>query len=91
MTAARMIRMNKVPETPTLDLRPMEEKDVVAVADLFTRYMRRFEMVPVMSLEDVRHQFLSGQGTGKTGDGGVGRKVGQVTWTYVVEVKMSPF
>ncbi|KAF7338223.1 Glycylpeptide N-tetradecanoyltransferase [Mycena venus] len=85
MTAARMIRMNKVPDTPTLKLRPIQEKDVVSVADLFTRYMRRFDMVPVMSLEDVRHQFLSGQGTGKIGDGGEGRRVGQVTWTYVVE------
>ncbi|KAJ7111525.1 N-myristoyl transferase [Mycena crocata] len=85
MTAARMIRMNKVPDTPTLKVRPMEEKDVVSVADLFTTYMRRFDMVPVMSLDDVRHQFLSGQGTGKIGDGGEGRRVGQVTWTYVVE------
>ncbi|KAJ7632713.1 N-myristoyl transferase [Roridomyces roridus] len=85
MTAARMIRMNKVPDSTTLSLRPIEERDVVAVAELFTQYMRRFDMVPVMSLEDVRHQFLSGQGTGKIGDGGEGRRVGQVTWTYVVE------
>ncbi|KAJ7109468.1 N-myristoyl transferase [Mycena epipterygia] len=85
MTAARMIRINKVPDTPTLNVRPIEEKDVVPVADLFARYMRRFDMVPVMSLDDVRHQFLSGQGTGKIGDGGEGRRVGQVTWTYVVE------
>ncbi|KAK7020539.1 Glycylpeptide N-tetradecanoyltransferase [Favolaschia claudopus] len=85
MTAARMIRVNKVPDTPTLNIRPMEERDVVPVADLFSKYMRRFDMVPVMSLEDVHHQFLSGQGTGKIGDGGQGRRVGQVTWTYVVE------
>ncbi|KAJ6496956.1 N-myristoyl transferase [Mycena vitilis] len=85
MTAARMIRMNKVPDIPTLSVRPIEEKDLVPVADLFTKYMRRFDMVPVMSLDDARHQFLSGQGTGKIGDGGEGRRVGQVTWTYVVE------
>nr|GAT53247.1 N-myristoyl transferase [Mycena chlorophos] len=84
-TAARMIRMNKVADAPVLNVRPIEERDIVAVADLFARYMRRFEMVPVMSIEDVRHQFLSGQGTGKIGDGGQGRRVGQVTWTYVVE------
>ncbi|KAF8212140.1 N-myristoyl transferase [Mycena galopus ATCC 62051] len=76
MTAARMIRMNKVPDTTTLNVRPIEEKDVVPVADLFARYMRRFDMVPVMSLED---------GKGNIGDGGQGRRVGQVTWTYVVE------
>ncbi|KAJ7680973.1 N-myristoyl transferase [Mycena polygramma] len=85
MTAARMIRVNKVPDTPTLNVRPMEEKDLVPVAVLFTKYMRRFDMVPVMSLDDVRHQLLSGQGTGNIGDGGEGRRVGQVTWTCVVE------
>ncbi|KAF7294860.1 Glycylpeptide N-tetradecanoyltransferase [Mycena indigotica] len=84
-TAARMIRMNKVPDKPTLKVRPIEERDIVAVADLFARYMRRFDMVPVMSIEDVKHQFLSGEGTGKIGDGGPGKRVGQVTWTYVVE------
>ncbi|KAJ6507349.1 N-myristoyl transferase [Mycena vitilis] len=85
MTAARMIRANKVPDAPTLNVRPMEEGDLVPVAVLFTKYMRRFDMVPVMSLDDVRHQLLSGQGTGNIGDGGEGRRVGQVTWTYVVE------
>ncbi|KAJ7709813.1 N-myristoyl transferase [Mycena rosella] len=85
MTTARMIRMNKVSDTPTLDVRPMEEKDVAPLADLFTRYMQRFDMVPVMNLEDVRHQFLSGQGTGRIGEEKEGRRVGQVTWTYVVE------
>ncbi|KAJ7304546.1 N-myristoyl transferase [Mycena albidolilacea] len=85
MTVARMIRMNTVPDTPTLKVRPIKDKDVVSVAALFTRYMRRFDMVPVMGLEDVQHQFLSGQGTGNIGDGGEGRRVGQVTWTYVVE------
>ncbi|KAJ7285742.1 N-myristoyl transferase [Mycena rebaudengoi] len=85
MTTARMIRVNKVPDIPTLNVRPMEEKDLAQVADLFTRYMRRFDMVPVMGLDEVRHQFMSGQGTGNIGDGGEGRRVGQVTWTYVVE------
>ncbi|KAF7343251.1 Glycylpeptide N-tetradecanoyltransferase [Mycena venus] len=84
-TAARMIRMNKLPDTPTLGVRPMEEKDVASVADLFARYMKRFDLAPLMTLEDVRHHFLSAQGTGTIGDGGPGRRVGQVTWTYVVE------
>ncbi|KAJ7774939.1 acyl-CoA N-acyltransferase [Mycena metata] len=85
MTAARMIKTNQVSESPTLNIRPMEEKDVASVADLFTKYMRRFDMAHIMSLEDVYHYFLSGRGTGGIGDGGEGRKVGQVTWTYVVE------
>ncbi|KAJ7097834.1 N-myristoyl transferase [Mycena belliarum] len=85
MTIARMIRANRLPDTPTLAIRPMEEKDVASLADLYTRYMQRFDMVPVMNLEDVRHQFLSGQGTGTIGEEREGRRVGQVTWTYVVE------
>ncbi|KAJ7743688.1 Myristoyl-CoA:protein N-myristoyltransferase, N-terminal domain-containing protein [Mycena maculata] len=84
-TTARMIRTNMVADTPTLNIRPMEEKDVASVGDLFARYMRRFDMVPVMALDDVRHQFLSGQGTGNIGDEGPERKAGQVIWTYVVE------
>ncbi|KAF5381046.1 hypothetical protein D9615_004033 [Tricholomella constricta] len=86
MTLARMIRVNKVPSTfTTRGLRQMEGKDVQQVADLFTRYMKRFEMVPVFGEDEVQHQFMSGIGTGAVGDGGPGRRVGQVTWTYVVE------
>ncbi|GLB34863.1 putative adds a myristoyl group to the N-terminal glycine residue of certain cellular proteins [Lyophyllum shimeji] len=86
MTLARMIRVNKVPSaTATRGLREMEEKDVPQVADLFTRYMKRFDMFPIFDLAEVRHQFLSGRGTGAVGDGGPGRRVGQVTWTHVVE------
>ncbi|KAJ7452691.1 Myristoyl-CoA:protein N-myristoyltransferase, N-terminal domain-containing protein [Mycena galericulata] len=57
MTAARLIRTNKVPETPTLNVRVMEEKDVVPLADLFSRYMHRFDMVPIMTLDDITDFF----------------------------------
>jgi len=66
-------------------LREMEEKDIVVVADLFTRYMTRFEMVPICTVEELSHQLLSGMGEGEMGSGGVGRRTGQVTWSYVVE------
>ncbi|KAG6898342.1 hypothetical protein C0992_009017 [Termitomyces sp. T32_za158] len=86
MTLARMIRVNKVPSTFSLPgLREMVEGDVPQVADLFMRYMQRFDLAPLYSLDEVRHQFMSGMGTGILGDGGPGRRVGQVTWTYVVE------
>jgi glycylpeptide N-tetradecanoyltransferase len=62
----------------------MEEKDIIAVSDLFNRYMTRFEMVPIYTVEELRHQLLSGMGEGKMGNGG--RRAGQVTWSYVVEV-----
>ena len=87
MTLARMIRVNKVPSSFSMTgLRPMEEKDVPPVADLFMRYMKRFGMSPLFNLEEIKHHFLSGNGTGAIGDGGVGRRRGQVTWSYVVEV-----
>ena len=87
MTLARMIRVNKLPSSTSLvGLREMEERDVHQVAELFARYMKRFDMVPLFSVDEARHQFMSGMGRGEVGDGGIGRREGQVTWTYVVEV-----
>ena len=89
MTLARMIRVNKLPETTSIPgLREMQEKDIVKVAQLFSRYMKRFGMAPVLSVEEARHQFLSGSGTGDPDSGGPGRREGQVTWSYVVEVRI---
>ncbi|KAI0293101.1 N-myristoyl transferase [Russula brevipes] len=87
MTVARMSRQFKVPSTPALSragLREMEERDVSAVAELYGRYMERFEMVPLLEEDDVRHQFLSGRGKGEI-QVSTGRRSGQVVWTYVVE------
>ncbi|CAA7271621.1 unnamed protein product [Cyclocybe aegerita] len=86
MTLARMIRLNKLPsKTSVPGLREMQEKDIVAATTLFNQYMKRFDLVPFFTLEDARHQFLSGSGEGEIGTGGVGRREGQVTWSYVVE------
>ncbi|KAG6810378.1 hypothetical protein H0H92_012112 [Tricholoma furcatifolium] len=86
MTVARMIRINQVSNVYTLPgLREMEARDVISVADLFTRYMRRFELSVLFSVEEVEHHLLRGIGTGAVGDGGAGKKLGQVVWTYVVE------
>ncbi|KAI9441266.1 N-myristoyl transferase [Lactarius indigo] len=87
MTIARMVRQSKVPSTPFLSrsgLREMEERDVSAVAELYRRYMERFDMVPLLEEEDIRHQFLSGRGTGEK-EAPTGRRPYQVVWTYVVE------
>ena len=87
MTIARMIRKYKAPSTLALSrsgLREMEEKDVSAVAGLYKRYMDRFDMVPLLEEDDVRHQFLSGRGKGERATS-TGRRPGQVVWTYVVE------
>jgi len=82
-TLARMVRAHKVPSEPQLrGLREMEEKDVEAVAELAARYMKRFKMVPEFTLDEVRHNFLSGRGEGEILNG---RREGQVVWAYVVE------
>ncbi|KJA27116.1 hypothetical protein HYPSUDRAFT_131980, partial [Hypholoma sublateritium FD-334 SS-4] len=86
MTLARMVRLNKLPPATALHgLREMEERDVGAVARLFTQYMGRFDMVPLYDVNEVRHQLLSGMGEGAVGSGGPGRRQRQVTWAYVVE------
>jgi len=86
-----MIRLNKLPDVPELSrkgsLREMEAGDVKQVAALYTRFMERYGMVPVMTEEDVKHQFLSGLGRGDRPPGvWKGRREGQVVWAYVVEV-----
>ena len=87
-----MIHLYKLPSAPHLTasgLREMEERDVVQVTDLYKRYMDRFGMSPLMTAEEVRHNFLSGKGTGEKDASG--RREGQVLWAYVVEVNSTFF
>ncbi|OAX37214.1 N-myristoyl transferase [Rhizopogon vinicolor AM-OR11-026] len=85
MTLARMIRVYKTAAQPQLSgLREMEDRDVSEVADLFTRYMQRFSMGQVMTLDEICHQFLSGRGR-MDEPSEHHRRPGQVVWTYVVE------
>jgi hypothetical protein len=87
LTLARMIRLYKLPSATHLaGLREMEDKDIEEVADLFSRYSKRFDLAPIMTVEEVRYHFLSGQGTGEVTSG---RRNGQVVWSYVVEVTNS--
>ncbi|PPQ71418.1 hypothetical protein CVT24_012236 [Panaeolus cyanescens] len=86
MTLARLIRTNKLESKTSLPgLREMEDKDIEAVSVLFANYMKRFEMVPIYDIEEMRHQLISGRGEGEIGADGPGRRRGQVTWSYVVE------
>jgi glycylpeptide N-tetradecanoyltransferase len=82
-----MIRTYKIdPKTTLPGLREIEERDVPEVADLFARYMERFAMVPLMTVDEVRHQFLSGRGELDQPSEN-NRRSKQVVWTYVVEVR----
>jgi glycylpeptide N-tetradecanoyltransferase len=86
MTLARMIRQHKVPDSTTLGkagLREMVEADIPEVLELYTRYMKRFDMAPVMTKDEITHQFLSGRGRGEMSEE---RREAQVVWSYVVEV-----
>lgn len=86
-----MIRLNRVPERPSLlsrGLREMEEKDIPEITELYANYMKRFGMAIVMTEDDVRHNFLSGRGNGASNkDSWRHAREGQVVWTYVVEVR----
>lgn len=68
-------------------LREIEDRDAQQVGDLLRAYLARFDMSPVMSDEEVLHNFYSGKGTGPV-DPVTGWRKGQVTWTYVVEVSI---
>ncbi|KAI6005702.1 N-myristoyl transferase [Pisolithus albus] len=71
--------------TPRLPgLREMEEKDIPQVADLFARYMQRFNMAPIMTVGEIRHLFLSGRGDVEQPCEKY-RRPKQVLWAYVVE------
>jgi len=63
----------------------MEEKDVQQVSVLLRAYMSRFEIAPVFSDQEVSHMFLTGRGSGDVQSNG--RRKGQVTWSFVVEVR----
>jgi glycylpeptide N-tetradecanoyltransferase len=92
MTLSSMVEANKVADTTSLPgLREMVLSDIPQVADLFRRYQGRFDLAPEYSVEDIEHHFLSGRGNGSVGQGGLGRRTGQVTWTYVVEVTFLSF
>ena len=95
MTLARMIRLHKVPERPRLlgqGLREMEEKDVMQVTKLYASYMKRFGMSIELTEDEVRHQFLSGRGSGPSrADSWKTPRDGQVVWAYVIEVDNKHF
>jgi glycylpeptide N-tetradecanoyltransferase len=75
-------RKFQVPDkTSTPGLREMEAKDLDAVQDLLERYLKRFDLTPVWTREEVEHWLLHKKDA--PGD--------QVVWTYVVEVSCCSF
>lgn len=73
------IRKYALPDgTSTKGLREIEEKDIDAVADLYKRYQKRYDLAPEFTREEAIHWFIP-----KIEPGGE-----QVVWTYVVEVRI---
>lgn len=75
-TKARQITRNHLPnQTATPGLRPLEERDLDATYDLLERYLRRFDINPAFTKEEIDHWLLHRPE----------RSPEQVVWSYVVE------
>ena len=75
-TKARQITKFHLPgNTATPGLRPMQKKDVEGVQDLMNRYLKRFEMAPEYTREEMDHWLVHDEEN----------VIDQVIWSYVVE------
>lgn len=84
-TIARMINHYKTSAEPTIPgLRELEKGDLKQASRLLRAYEARFDIAPAMSNKEIEHALFAGRG--KMVDG---KRVGQVVWTYVVEVGLS--
>ncbi|GAA5878437.1 hypothetical protein JCM1840_002586 [Sporobolomyces johnsonii] len=80
-TVARMSTYYRVPtETSLPGLRELEKRDLKQASRLLRAYMARFDLAPLLSNKDVEHALWAGRGRDEGG-----KRVGQVTWTFVVE------
>ena len=75
-TKARQITKFHLPSnTATAGLRPMQSKDINDVQDLLNRYLKRFDMAPEYTREEMDHWLVHDEKTAAE----------QVIWSYVVE------
>jgi glycylpeptide N-tetradecanoyltransferase len=74
-TKSRQVTRNHLPShTATPGLRKMQKKDVGAVFDLLGRFLKRYDIHPAFSKEEIDHWLLHQDSRGE-----------QVVWSYVVE------
>lgn len=84
-TVARMSTFYRVAtETALPGLRELEKRDLKQASRLVRAYMARFDMAPLLSNKDIEHALWTGRGKDVNG-----KREGQVTWAYVVEVRFS--
>lgn len=85
-TVARMVNHYRVPaETSIPGLRELEKRDLKQASRLLRAYSARFDVAPMLSNKDVEHALWDGRGKEVNG-----KREGQVTWSYVVEVRALP-
>uniref|UniRef100_H3DLY1 Glycylpeptide N-tetradecanoyltransferase n=1 Tax=Tetraodon nigroviridis TaxID=99883 RepID=H3DLY1_TETNG len=59
MTLQRTMKLYRLPDsTKTPGLRPMERRDIRQVTELLEKYLKRFQLAPSMTEEEVSHWFL---------------------------------
>lgn len=73
-------------QTSIAGLREMTQADVPSVGKLLRKYLRRFDIAPRFTDEEVRHVLLSGNGDGGGEKQGAGTRQ-RIVWTYVVETQ----
>ncbi|KAG9789956.1 Glycylpeptide N-tetradecanoyltransferase [Exophiala dermatitidis] len=74
-TPAKMVARNQLPpNTSTPGWRVMQDKDVDAVHDLLSRYLKRFDLAQEFTRDEVEHWFINRQ-----------KPEDQVVWSFVVE------
>lgn len=84
MTMARMKKHYSVGTVPKIPgFRELTKADIPQVRELLTRYLDRFDVAQLFTKdEEVEHWFLLSQGREVDG-----KRVKQVVWAYVVEVR----
>lgn len=84
MTIARLVKQYAIASHPRIPgFREMVKDDIPQVGDLLRRYLTRFDVAQLFTSDaEVEHWFLSGQGREEGG-----KRIEQVVWAYVVEVR----
>lgn len=87
MPKDRWIARYSLPSQTSLPgLREMTQADVPKVGKLLRRYLRRFDMAPRFTDEEIRHVLLSGNGDSGGDKQGKGPRQ-RVVWTYVIDAQ----
>ena len=57
-TIDQMENYYKLPSKPAFNIKPLHEKDIPIILNLFTQYMKKFQLSHHMNMEEFKHWFL---------------------------------